>query len=208
MKYVSIDIETTGLDKEQDQILQIALVVEDTETATEVPIIELPHWQCLIKHERISGNLVALRMNAEIIEALSYYKEGEAELRGAPIAVYGSTHTATWDALSFVGKHHPLSQRKYIAAGKNAAGFDLPFIGGEFQKWFHHRVIDAGSVALGASAELWKEDAPPSLSNLLPVGTCVEHDALSDARDVVRAIRTATNDYSTTIRRECRLSDA
>lgn len=182
MKYVALDIETTGLDRVIDQVLQIALVIEDTENPSR-PIEELPTWECLIRWPRISGDAYALHMNREIIEAL----RGDAKvvpLRERHIKVLPTHKEAIWHALGFIGER---MEKKFVVAGKNAAGFDLPFLGEHFTQSAHHRVIDVGSVALGACPDLWFEKYPPSLGRL--TGRDVAHDALEDARDVVRVIR-------------------
>lgn len=49
MKYVSIDIETTGIDNENTQTLSIGLVVEDTVDIK--PIEELPKLEIAILKE-------------------------------------------------------------------------------------------------------------------------------------------------------------
>ena len=66
MKYVSIDIETTGLDTENDEILSIGAVVEDT--CNPKPIDELPKIHIIIPRERIkSGSTFALNLNMKLI---------------------------------------------------------------------------------------------------------------------------------------------
>jgi len=69
MKYVSIDIETTGLDSETCQILQIGAVIEDT--ANPKPLDELPKFMCILEHETYSGQPTALSMNSWILKILS-----------------------------------------------------------------------------------------------------------------------------------------
>ena len=49
MRYISIDIETTGLDAETNQILSIGAVVEDTNNL--VPFDELPKFHAVIKRK-------------------------------------------------------------------------------------------------------------------------------------------------------------
>ncbi len=191
MKYVALDIETTGLDPQKDQVLQIAFVIEDTEN-TESEVEDLPFFEALIYHERISGHPFALNMNAEIIEALSnndalHTERGTIDFRGREAGLFGSLHYAITEAFDFLSKNHPYATPKMVAAGKNAAGFDLPFLGRPVQNAFHHRVIDVGNVALGANPLLWKEDHPPGLADLHDRPPT--HDALEDARDVIRILR-------------------
>jgi len=69
MKYLSIDIETTGLDSENNQILSVGVIVEDTEK--KLPFEELPKFHCAIVHNDIRGSLFALNMNKELIEIIN-----------------------------------------------------------------------------------------------------------------------------------------
>ena len=67
MKYVSIDIETTGLDTVNDDILSIGAVIEDTNSPK--PIEELPKIHIIVTRERIrTGSLFAINLNKQLIE--------------------------------------------------------------------------------------------------------------------------------------------
>ena len=69
MKYVSIDIETTGLDREVCQVLEISVVIEDTRNLK--PVEELPHLDLIIEHDTIVGQPYAINMNARIFKILA-----------------------------------------------------------------------------------------------------------------------------------------
>lgn len=204
MKYAAIDIETTGLDRVNDQILQIAIVLEDTGTAAEREIEDLPTFEALIWHERLSGHPFALNMNREIIEALTAIEwngdEAEAypktiEFRGHKVRVFPSLDSACKDAIRFLRCEYGVADAKalpnIIAAGKNAGTFDLPFLAqaldGKFSRIFCHRVIDVGSVALGSNPDYWKKTRPLSMRDLKESDP--SHDAVDDARDVVLLLR-------------------
>ena len=77
MKYVSIDIETTGLDPDGCQILSIGAVIEDTNNI--LPIEECPTFHVAIKRHNISGNLFAINMNKELLENISKYASSSTE---------------------------------------------------------------------------------------------------------------------------------
>ena len=53
MKYVSIDIETTGLDPKLDQVLEMAAIVEDTEEKLKYSIA--PKFRALFVYDRMEG---------------------------------------------------------------------------------------------------------------------------------------------------------
>ena len=72
MKYVSIDIETTGLDLEKCEILSIGAVIEDTNNP--LPLDQLPKFHVAIKRENITGSMFAINMNKELIETIVYYQ--------------------------------------------------------------------------------------------------------------------------------------
>ena len=71
MKFISIDIETTGLDPETCQILSIGAVIEDT--LNQLPFEDLPTFHGVIKRENVSGSLVALNMNRDLMETIVQY---------------------------------------------------------------------------------------------------------------------------------------
>lgn len=73
MKIVSIDIETTGLDAYEDQILEVGLVAYDTEKPfTQSPANSL---RILLIRDSIAGNLFALNLNAGILKEMLDTKE-------------------------------------------------------------------------------------------------------------------------------------
>lgn len=73
MKYVSIDIETTGLDPKQDQILEFGAIVEDTNE--QLPFESIPKFRAIFLYERLSGSPFALYMNKEIIKEIADAKK-------------------------------------------------------------------------------------------------------------------------------------
>jgi oligoribonuclease len=77
MKYISIDIETTGLDPENCQILSIGAVLEDTTNF--VPLDSLPSIHIAILHENIKGSMFAINMNAELIGSIVKYQNAKTE---------------------------------------------------------------------------------------------------------------------------------
>lgn len=72
MKYLSIDIETTGLNPENCQILSVGIVVEDTNNIK--PIEELPSLHIAILRENICGSVFAINLNKKLIENINSYQ--------------------------------------------------------------------------------------------------------------------------------------
>jgi oligoribonuclease len=77
MKYLSIDIETTGLDPETCQILSIGVIAEDSEKC--LSFDEIPKFHCAIKHRQITGSPFAINMNKELIGNISDYTSSKSE---------------------------------------------------------------------------------------------------------------------------------
>jgi hypothetical protein len=73
MKYISIDVETTGLDPDFNQILSIGAVIEDT--LNPLPFEELPKFHAVIKRESVYGSIFALNLNKDLIQAMKDYSE-------------------------------------------------------------------------------------------------------------------------------------
>lgn len=87
MKYVSIDIETTGLDRDKHQVLSIGAIVEDTEL--KLPYDQIPKFYGIILRHEISGSPRAITMNKDIIEMIGAYIEGKPEVKTIMEQKYG-----------------------------------------------------------------------------------------------------------------------
>jgi hypothetical protein len=79
MKFVVIDIETTGLESPEHQILSIGAIMEDTEK--KLSYDELPKFHVAILHKEVSGSLFALNMNRELINTIVRYQSLKPEDR-------------------------------------------------------------------------------------------------------------------------------
>jgi oligoribonuclease len=75
MKYISIDLETTGLEKDRYQILSFGAIIEDTET--KLPFEKVPKFHAGIIHNELIGSPFALNMNKEIIEGIVNYQSAK-----------------------------------------------------------------------------------------------------------------------------------
>lgn len=176
MKYLSLDLETTCLQPHPDHILQISMVVEDTAALASVE--ELPHFTCFIKQEPITGEAYALAMNSWILEILS----------GRGSSPHQTLLPTNWEinAQKFLDRY--FGGKKITVAGKNVAGFDLPFLPAIFRRNFRHKVLDPGTLFVD-----WKiDDQVPNFDickKRAGIDGEVKHDALEDARDVIRLLR-------------------
>jgi oligoribonuclease len=188
MKYVSIDLETTGLNPERCQILSVGMVIEDTDEV--LPIEELPRLEIRIIWDHISGGIFAINLNKVLIykilnetveEDVIYCKIDELEHR----------------MYDFLRANIPDTQR-YNVAGKNFNGFDIRFLN-KVLKYdyfrFGRRVIDPAILHVD-----WLNDKSlPSLGEIKEragIEGVVTHNAVDDAIDVIEAMRIGTTNYS------------
>ena len=177
MKYISIDIETTGLDPEKHQILEFAAAYDDLENP--VPIEQLPTFVRRIYWDDLVINRYCLKLHRGLLKEIA---EDHADLYETSCGNIVTTidqlsgHFMTW--LSLIGV-----RKNYNVAGKNFAGFDGLFLKKVpgFPPWFY-RVIDVGSMFL--TREMSKI---PGLGKIVEGEP--EHRALPDALAVVKAIR-------------------
>ena len=79
MKYVSIDIETSGLDHEKNCILSFGAIIEDTQK--KLPYEECPKFNAIILQREIIGSPRAITMNKNIISMIAEYLEGDDETK-------------------------------------------------------------------------------------------------------------------------------
>ena len=180
MKFLSLDIETSGLNPKYDQVLQVGAIVWDTQNP--LPRSECPTYDVLIKHKAINGQPYALQMNNWILRILAgvdHPPEGTLVL--PPVeADIGFTE--------FINDNFG-EEGRITVAGKNVASFDLPFMKSTFgaaNRRFRHRVIDVGPMYL-----MSKDETVPDLATCLDrVGLepTVTHLAPDDAWQVIQLV--------------------
>ena len=157
MKYISIDIETTGLDPINDQILSIGAIIEDTENL--LPFDEIPKFHGVIKRNRIEGGLYAINLNRDLLETINQYmctrdqdeKNDIVHMTGMWFFEEGEIveEFYYWCAMNGLVDFNPIESGGFVTvkngksvpaitnktkpltinvAGKNFATFDKPFI--------------------------------------------------------------------------------
>lgn len=206
MKYVSIDIETSGLDPLKNQVLSIGAIIEDT--TKKLPFQECPKFNTIIIQNEIVGSPRAITMNKNIISMIGEYLEGDDETRQNFQTHSDYTFFEKEDVIKEFywwlykngfdyGTHLSAinSNTKPITinvAGKNFGTFDKLFL--QQLPWWQklirtrQRVLDPAILCVD-----WEnDDSLPSL------GTCKErkgisgivtHDAIEDAWDVIQILR-------------------
>lgn len=195
MIYVSIDIETTGLDRENDQVLEVGAVIEDTEK--QLYFEEVPKFNAIINHKRLSGSPYALNLNARIVEILKNIPRNGDEkfeyIRKHNIINPEDLGLALFTFLTSNGIVETThGDVEIIVAGKNFDTFDKPFLENipNFTDYIKlgHRCIDPAVLYL----DFIRDTKIPSLDECKRRGGIngeVTHLALDDAWDVVKVLR-------------------
>ncbi|MET4108506.1 hypothetical protein [Hymenobacter sp. UYP22] len=186
MRYISLDLETSGSNPLRHQILELAAVVEDTKQLR--PLAELPAFRRVVRHPELVGTAGALALNAGLLQELAC-KEPNPELC-APTELLPQLR----DFLLAQG--FKADKKDCVAvtmAGKNIAVFDLGFLR---ELPGYGTLVRAEPAMLDPAAFYlnWRKD-----SRLPTMQICkaragfeddtVAHQALADALDVVQLLR-------------------
>jgi len=158
MKYLSVDCETSGIDPEQDQVLSIGLVIEDSNNIK--PVDELPSLHLVIVRDRLEGNVFALDMNRDIVKLLKDYQVADdvqrMALAEAHEVIFVKEYQIVEEIFDFLYVNDMVNPRYNVRfdegtskfkgdtliptlgnivyqttitiAGKNVVGFDVPFL--------------------------------------------------------------------------------
>lgn len=202
MKYVSIDIETTGLDPENCQVLQIGAVIEDTHNV--LPLDKLPRFECIVEHAEYTGSAYALWLNSNLLKTLgameSLQKDERLDYRRSNNIIPAGTVSSSFYLWLTANGFQPGAQGAVTinVAGKNFASFDKNFLV-KLPGWLgkiqmRQRILDPAVLFM----DWQKDDALPNLNTCLQRSNFsgeVSHNALEDAIDVVRVFRAATDTY-------------
>lgn len=188
LKYVSIDVETTGLNPRIHLIVEVAAVVADTEDIT-TPLHELAAYRSVIVRDLSVWSTFCLDLHSKngLIRDMQLCKDA------TPDNVYK-------DLSAFLSSE--FGKDPINVAGKNFSGFDRPFLEqlGPFR--FRHRVLDPAMLFTTPSdGQLPDLKTCLQRAGLKDVG--VEHRALGDALCVIELIRRGYHDYRIRTQETC-----
>jgi DNA polymerase III epsilon subunit-like protein len=219
MKYISIDIETTGLDPEKNKVISVAAIIEDTEN--KLPFDECPKFNVAVLQNELIGSARAITINKQLISDIADYQDANIETRKL-IDSESEYKFITEDEIAknfywwldenglgnglnenngystiVDGKIKPVingSTRPITinVAGKNFATFDMLFL--KQLPWWQKLIKIRQRVLDPAILVVdWKNDT--SLPNLKQckertgIEGIVTHNALEDAWDVIEVMR-------------------
>lgn len=219
MKYISIDIETTGLDPEKNKTISVAAIIEDTEN--KLPFDECPKFNVAVLQNELIGSARAITINKQLISDIADYQDANIETRklidseseykfvtedevaknfywwldenglGNGLNENGGYSTIVDGKIKPVinGSTRPITIN---VAGKNFATFDMLFL--KQLPWWQKLIKIRQRVLDPAILVVdWKNDT--SLPNLKQckertgIEGIVTHNALEDAWDVIEVMR-------------------
>ncbi len=184
MRYVSIDIETLGLDPEWCDTIEFGAVIDNLTS----PLEELPRFHCYITRpgNKYRGEPYAMAMHSKILYRIANREHGFIY---TPFDLLDEVFASWLEEHEILDKDDD-SKKSISIAGKNFATFDLNFLkkmGFGKRTKYKHRVIDPGSMFLEAD-----DSMVPGLQDCMAragVEKPVEHTAVEDALDVIKCIR-------------------
>jgi len=183
MRYVSLDLETTGINPNTCDVLEFGAVLDDLQNIN--PIEDLPLFHCYFVKDVYSGEPNGLSMHSTIFKRIANREDGYRYCNA--------------EKFSFLFKKFLLDNgyeekhgRVLInVAGKNFGSFDLQFLKlkTDFLKHIalRHKILDP--------AILYYQKGDTELMGTLDckkragLEEAVKHDAISDAIDVIKLIR-------------------
>lgn len=186
MRYVSLDLEMTGLDPETCDVLEFGAVIDDLEDIR--PIDSLPSWHCYFLPPEdgcYRGQPTALAMHPQIFSRIANRTEGYNYY--SPMK-FGNQFKNFLDAHGFKANRDKITIN---VAGKNFGSCDLQFLNKKTDLSKHvqirHKILDPGPLMMMVDDEVL-----PCLEECLERAGYlpeVSHTAVADALDVIKVIR-------------------
>lgn len=176
MNYLSLDLETTGLDPLKHKIVEFGAVFDNGK-----PIDELPTFRRIIFQEDAIWSIYCLNLHKHW-----YYDAVIQKPEHPELSKPGSLMR------EFLDWYYGQSDQKIMLAGKNVGAFDLQFIKqlpDYNPRDFRHRTLDPTMYYI-----LPEDKVPPDLKTCmlragLPYDEKLAHTALYDAKCVVQLLR-------------------
>jgi oligoribonuclease len=184
MKYISLDVETTGLNPMTNQVIEIAAILDDSKEPDRA-IKTLPTFHCFVIHPLLVWDPETLKMNWNLIQIILF---------GLEEHVPRYTTLQAGEAFCRWLTHNEMDPDKSsVYAGKNFGSFDSQFIKGGFPGWprMKHRSFDPMPYYFRPL----EDEEPPSLMECckrMGLGNLAStHRAVDDAEIVIALLRNA-----------------
>ena len=187
MKIVSIDIETTGVNKLKDQICQVGAVIFDTASETFNP--KVMSWYVKLDPSDIHGSLFAIKMNADILDICTakWPEKFDAFDIMEKMLITKETFADTFKWWLDNNDAYDEGEKSIVFAGKNVGLFDIPFMENFFDNFssirYKHRLMDPTPLCT-----LPNDTVPPDLKTCIDRtfggSHQVKHLGYCDAMDV------------------------
>jgi len=147
MQYVGIDLETTGLDPDNCQVVELGAVIDDLKT----PLHQLPKFRYRVKEPCYRGEPYALSLHADLFREIAAHRDDPDNFDDNDV-IDSEDHLTFWFAEWL--KKNGVDGCNFVAAGQNFANFDALFLRllpkSDRIKW-HHRVLEAGPMFVRAT---------------------------------------------------------
>lgn len=196
--YLSVDIETTGLNRQKSEVLELGLVAD---LGIGRSVADLPKYNLVLDNPfyeysepfamNMNARLIAAQVNHEVVKT----KPSEAFEIVINLTKHIAKASLDWD------NNNPNVQwkaEKIQIAGKNASVFDVPVLNQyfirkgidpkfleEWQKYCMHRFIDVGNLYARYFGYVPDMNQVNHITGRGPV----RHQAMEDAIDNVFAVR-------------------
>jgi oligoribonuclease len=190
MKYISVDIETTGLRPDTHDVVEVGAVIDDFSNPK--PLDELPTFHCYVRMKNYVTDPYCSFLHQAIFHRISKWPSKEVTDRWNFYTPDEVVHRFA-DFLKDNGVEAASDGRYTLtAAGKNFGSFDLQFLNKklDFNKKirFRHRFLDPGILFFDPRTDTV---IPSQQECLERAGSFeqVEHTAVEDAMQVVKLLR-------------------
>lgn len=206
MRYISLDIETTGLLAKDQYVLQIGAVA-DAWDGSHLDRVNSPYslnlfitygfdpWQraddFVMKMHKASGLYDEWHTAPRIGQTQTQTQTDKPVWGSVNVNQAAATFRCWLNCIGFVDPEDP--RPRITVAGKNVASFDMPFLRQCIPNWNTHfsikqRVLDPGILYLRPTED---QEVPDQSECLKRAGlpSHVSHDAVDDARQVIQLLR-------------------
>ena len=179
MKYLSVDLETTGLDHTKHSVIEFAAILADTNNGGEIKGAFRGH----IFPENMVWDSYCLRLHREWLDWILNIPQA----KWAENLIY-SDMVQLMGAFAAWRETYGL-EKSVSVAGKNFGTFDSRFLMGNYcDRWYKRRIIDVGTMYREKGDDVLPDLETCKRRSGLFESNRVAHDALSDAMDVVKLV--------------------